>query len=814
MNINLKDESNFLEITRLTLNTKIKDMLALTSVILCNKSTHIEVYSLKLNYLKTISLNTYTNAIIRLTGKLFILVSSDSYIISRLTGDYSDIEFTQISYHKISLPLFTGYYFCNNILILYSFKNIRIYQLVNNRLVENDTPNDFEYYKILFINVQGNILNIIVKDIEDTTILLKYSVSNNRLVLNKKIKKMCTSVFAYNKGYIFIGEGIIWYEEDNKKISESEFGNTRVKSSIIYKDELILSMEDDELITIRCSSSSSLINIKVYNINTFDFLINVDGNILGHSLSGKCHLFELTNKIDIICSLDSICELSKCMELDKSLVFYNTKYKSTLTNLIRCHKTKYLDNAKDITSFYIFKNILILTYSDRTDFIDTSSLSTVKYSIELQFLNFHEYNDILYANSSTILYKINFGTDLVLEEVFVGDDILICSFYKDKFVCYTSNSILQTNSGTLYLEDVSCILYSDMIYISTYNDQYIVFDDLLQEVYRSKAPTYIFGIVHKIEGLFRNIFYDIKNVLWEVNFDKITRLGLYEDIKKLASGDKLYLIGKYLVIFEENKALDLLDINHMVIYNRELYIYIKNEINKLNVQENSGYNYKHEHNNYVYMNKSDNNLLVVDTKGILKFKKSSQKITKCIDRGDIKGIYSSSKKVYSLLNDKKLYTFSYKNMTLTQEIFTKDVINIHKKNIKVCYNEIIINNEVVPYSTGVIKSTFMKGDEILIIDLFKGFYIYNILNKEWFYFPSGKYSLGYLYNSRYIILSEEQNIVVYDRSLMKTTKFCINERLVCISECSLELNKECLYCVTEGNSVWRIYLNEISEKMY
>ncbi|KAK6089202.1 hypothetical protein P3W45_001803, partial [Vairimorpha bombi] len=495
----------------------------------------------------------------------------------------------------------------------------------------------------------------------------------------------------------------------------------------------------------------------------------------------------------------------KCMELDKSLVFYNTKYESTLTNLVQCFKTKYLDNLKDVKLFYIFNNILILAYSDRTDFFDTLDLSNVKYSMESQVLNFHEYNDILYLNSSSILYKMNVIGDKLLEEVFVCDDILICSYFKDKFVCYTSDSILHTNSSTLNLEDLSCILYSDMIYVSTYNDQYIVLDDSLKEIYRRKAPTYIFGTVHNVEGSFRNIFYDINSVLWEVNFDKVIKLGVYEDIKKMVSADRLYLLGKYSVLFEENKTLDLLDINHMVIHNRELYVHTKNEINKLKIQENLDYKYTHEYNNYVYMNKSDDNCLVVDNKGILTFKKSSHKITKCVDRGDIKGVYSSSKKVYSLLTNKKIYTFSYKNMTLTQEIFTKDVINIHKKNIKVCYNEIIINNEVVPYTTGVIKSTYMKGDEILIIDLFYGFYIYNIRTKKWFCYPSGKYNLGYLYKSRYIILSEEDNIVIYDRSRMKTTKYHINENLVCISERSLELNKECLYCVTKGNSLWKIY---------
>lgn len=815
-----------MKISKITQNTKIIDLIIMSKVILCNKATHLEIYDFNLSLLSTLNLSFFVKKIIKFTEDILIFVGSCKYEIIVLECDINNNFFNlvRIGGQNEDLVDFTKYHVWSNIIVLYDYKTFFVYYFCKDKLVQECIPNDIDFFKLLHFDFCGNILNVVARDIEDTTYVLKY---NNKLVLTKKLKKPCTSIFSFCQGTLFIGDGIIWYEINNKKVSESEFGNTKVKSYAVLSSCLILSMWDDELIKINICEDLA-IHVKVYKMNSFDELHKVKNYLLGHTRCGVCYLFTfINNDLKIIQSIDSVSNLSKSFYNDKKLYFYNNKFKSILSNFQHCELIKYttISNLRD---FYIFQDIFIAVKEDATEFYNFSlKNSSFDLCSDLKPLNFnvqgfYEFDNSLFFYSKKKIIRL---TQKKLKTYEFTEEILFCSFFEDNFVCYTSCGKIKTKNFIKECLEVSCILlYNNLIYFSTYNDEFFTFDLSLNEISRVKQFAFRMGIV--INNLL--CFIDMNNVLflYSVQNCNFTRIGQFDEIYKMVCTNNLFLIGKYTVMcnesFSEKTTLDIKNIQAIHFYKNNYYVFLKDTvfIVKFTI---STYKYQHDKNIFQFVHKEGSKICSIDYNGTFKYKKINKKscVQKMLDNTNIlSGEYKN--KVYTFLTDEKMFRFNTRTKNLTQESCNNNLIAF-SGGIKVSYNELSVDKKIIKYDKGAIKNVCIKEDKILIVDFFYGAYLYDINNgwtslinkgidcyenkrqklQDYRKLIKKKYYLSYIWKD-YYLLSDDENIIAINSKSGVICSFKINEKVVCFSEDSLEVNASVLYCVTEGNCVWKI----------
>ncbi|WUR03568.1 WD40 repeat domain-containing protein [Vairimorpha necatrix] len=816
-------------ISRIQKNTKISDMTNIGKIIICNKSTHLEFYDTKLSFLSSLSLDFYTYKLVKYSENILILIGKNKYQICNFEYSINKKVYNlkKINLENVNIKYYEKYHVWSNLVIFYSDEGLKMYHFTKDRLLEDDVPNDLDFFTLLHYDFCGNILNIVARDVEDTTYILRY---NNKFSLTKKIKKSCMAIYAFNQGYILINEGLVWYEINNKKVAETEFGNTKITSSVIYEGNLILSMKDNELIKISVENENMII-VKVFELNTFNNLVLVDNLILGHTTCGYCQIFNIKNdEIEIIQSLDSISNLNRSIYNDKRLYFYNDKFMSMLSNFQMC-KTVNITDCTNLQSFYFFRGIFISTYENLTEFRDfdlSSNIISSELSANIESLNynvtgFYEYDDTLYFYSKSKIHKLKDKMDVID----LNEDILLCSFDQDKFVYYTEEGKLKCGGHSLEIFDISCIIYyKNNIYVSTYNNEFSIYDSSLDLISRNKKDTFLMSTIHRGNLYFLDTE-DFLNV-YDVEMNAFTCALKFDSVKNMISSDHLFLLGTFTVKLSDPTSqatfLDLKNIKFIQKYQDIYYILVKGKLYRVTFSDLS-YKYISNNNKLLCMDKKGSKIFSVDTNGLLKYDNFAKNydILKHHSNSTLR-LLEYKNKEYSMLTNDNIIRFNTKTKTLSQECINRKIIYCDQR-IKVYYNEFTVDKKIIKYEKGIIKDACVKGDMILFIDYFKGFFIYDLVNEEWLDLTTNyeedkenykkrhksvksslfktKYNSGYIWNNK-IILSAEGKIVTLDLKPNIIEIYEVDEEIVCFTENSLEINKSILYCLTVGNSIWKL----------
>ncbi|EQB62310.1 hypothetical protein NAPIS_ORF00116 [Vairimorpha apis BRL 01] len=536
-----------MEITRLSNNTKILNTIYIKDYIFCNKSYSVEIYSKLLELVYSLPTSEYIKLIIKYSEDVLIFFNNDDqYCFLSFNGKnineflkynllYNDEKFKNVFnnlkfYGKLCLENFKYHYIYKNTIVMYNKKFIKFFKVCNYEIIEDDSPNDLHFYNLVFISINSN-LNIIVRDVEGSIFYLKYSFSEQNIpILNKKLKNV-------------INDNTIWYEVNNKKVCTSEFGNCFVVSSLLYKDYLVLSMEDGEIIYIRLFENAFEIEIYQY-MNSFENMHVIGNHIFGFSSVGVSCLF---NKENLVSKIDSICDLNNVKNDNFKLTFSNERYTYTLTNMIRTEIDKFAKEKVEI--FFLFENLLICSYKNRfTINLQNKVIHDEKYSIR----EFYECDRMVFFNS------------LLLDENFV--------------LQYKKNKQIKTNLN------ISCILYNVDIYVSTYNNQFIILNKDLKEIQNFSYITFIIGVPNN-------------NILYLYGTDEnLYKFETIKNEKKLLENIKIYN-------FTRKNTKYLYNDRMIKVYNKDDYGLIK--LNKKKFTKNA----KDFYNKDNKFNESENKLI-------------------------------------------------------------------------------------------------------------------------------------------------------------------------------------------------------------
>lgn len=835
-----------MEITRLSNNTKILNTIYIKDYIFCNKSYSVEIYSKLLELVYSLPTSEYIKLIIKYSEDVLIFFNNDDqYCFLSFNGKnineflkynllYNDEKFKNVFnnlkfYGKLCLENFKYHYIYKNTIVMYNKKFIKFFKVCNYEIIEDDSPNDLHFYNLVFISINSN-LNIIVRDVEGSIFYLKYSFSEQNIpILNKKIKKWCSCIFEYKEGFLVINDNTIWYEVNNKKVCTSEFGNCFVVSSLLYKDYLVLSMEDGEIIYIRLFENAFEIEIYQY-MNSFENMHVIGNHIFGFSSVGVSCLF---NKENLVSKIDSICDLNNVKNDNFKLTFSNERYTYTLTNMIRTEIDKFAKEKVEI--FFLFENLLICSYKNRfTINLQNKVIHDEKYSIR----EFYECDRMLYFYTKFKIYilsKLNkqrvFFNSLLLDENFVlqykkFEEILICKFFKHDFIILDiQNNLLTRNKQIKTNLNISCILYNVDIYVSTYNNQFIILNKDLKEIQNFSYITFIIGVPNN------NILYlygtDENLYKFETIKNEKKIIGKYKNVKNLVCiNNDLFIITNE-NCFINNYLLNVF-FNYIVYYNGVYYI-SKKGIYFLDISKPCSYNFTRKNTKYLFndrmikvYNKDDYGLIKLNKKKFTKnakdfFNKDNKfnESESLIFETCIKKCIQFDKKKYYILTKNLIYLICAisKKIKILKKININDCIDmrIHKdKLIYYTHNEIFDDGEKIIYYKGIIETIDINYNIILIVDKFKGFSVYGLDGSFRAKIYDEKWILGCIYKFKeeiFYILSNNKHIFVFvfsdnTKKFNLRKKFKINDKIVNFSQQSLDINEKCVYCLTSCNSLF------------
>lgn len=812
-------------------------------------------------------------------------------------GDSNDI------YSNSSL--ISSMVFKDLLLIFTSDGDVLIYTIKKDRLIFDDFPNDFKYLDILDCSSDGMYLVFLVKDIEKNISILKYFSEDGKLHLKNKISREDSiqkksahdgvllegikNLDILRNGYLSIGRDILVYE-DGDTIT-TEFANTFVKSKCHFGNKMLYSMEDGELIqveilnkkinrskssqnlhstvdtTIESSKTPKKIHVTILKKFTegSNFLNAINKNTILMGNGSSIKMIQIENSIIVKA------ERIKCSDSVQGVSYSRGNYylwdnrrvfkmgyslESSFEDIYKMENTVY--------RFLVLGSILIVGYKDRGAIIRNKSecllvtdkiLNIAKESSSvIQGVRSQSEQISVYFNTKDEIY---FFTDVEGIMRMKCKDILLSSFYSGRALVYTIDRRLkiidlqrQMVIKELRIEyEVSTILYKDFVYISTYDNHFIVMNDDLKTLKNIQEETFIHSITISDRLFFSNTYNVVKECL--VIENDATFMDIYSShypISSLSSlDDSLLIISEDTVIFNlTNLTKYRISISGIsgACFDKLYHFSKGRKIITCNLANEPAYTF-YIHKSINTARKGVNNIVTYLPEKEIALCSGKNKYTTTICRNNttlvkinnfksINGVlsgdrfsiagYTTNESLVVDLNDKcrggilNLESDDRINLLIKEK---DEVVNISKsENNLLLFNSNSIflyrKNLTKPIKFNIdctIHKVYFHREHILILDYFRSFYLLKYSPRNDSFSIESSPNLPYKFNNglltdKLILVSTLRDLYVFDRQTMKVIgTYHLGNDIISIQPNSLEIDSsESIYIFTSNTSTFLLTL--------
>lgn len=784
------------------------------------------------------------------------------------------------------------------LLIFTSGGDVLVYSVNKDSLVFDDFPNDFKYLDVLDYSTDGMYLVFLIKDIEGNISILKYFSEDGRLNLKSKMSKGDSlhkksaheglllegikNLDILRNGYLSIRKDFLVYEDGDT--TTTEFGNTFVKSKCHFGNKMLYSMEDGELIQIeilnkkinKSRSSQNLNSVTDSAIETilapkkiqvtilhkftegFNFLTVIDKNTV---LMGNRNLIEL-----VYIENSTLTKVNKlrCSDEIQGVSFSKGNY--YLWDNRRIFKMGYsLETTfKEITKmestiyrFLIIDSLLIVGYKNRGAIIRDKDEC---FSVTGKILNIskaslatdedHFNNQLIYFNTKDEIYFLNDVDNIKRVEC---KNILLSSFHSGRVLVYTIDRRLKLidlqckkNIKEVQIDlEISTIIYKDFVFISTYDNHFVIMNSELDIIEDVQEETFVHSINIKEKLFFSNSRNVVKECIFDQNrvyFNEIYRSDY--PISSLSSlGDSLLIISEESVIYNlTNLTRHRIAISGIsgVCYDKYYHFSKGRKIITCRLADEPTYNYfLHK---YIKSTRNGTNNIInfLPEKEVAICRdeiKNTTRISKNnVDYVKINNFYSINGSVYGdgfvcagytsnegyIIYCKEKYKGKIQNIEndkrcqiLLKEI--EEVVNIYQSEDRlILYNSNNIfyfrKNLINPVKFNIdctIHKVYIYKDYVLILDYFRSFFLLEFSSKHNSFSIISSPYLSYKFNNglvtdKFIVVSTKRDIFVFDRMTTKFIKtYHLGNDIVAIKSNSLETDTlESIYIFTSNSSTF------------
>lgn len=496
------------------------------TLVAINRGRAIDICDGMLNPVDTIHPNSYTTLVVSLAFREIrglLLVNRDGeYVVTS--------EGSVVARGRMPQPLsYTRYVrFNRNLVFIAEDGSVAVSGVDSNGLVFDDDVNDFNYYRILDVLSRKNDLMFLLEDISGDVFLARYNTNPAKigLVLKEKtvLKRGIRFMRTMEDGVLFLGNGRAYYYAEGRFVTESEFANPGPMSSIWTSRGAVVSMEDGEMVRVSLERSMDggeerqALKISVVgNMGTwFNSMIHLEKDVYYcGSRAGNSYCLKMDEEVRVVREFEN--------EVPGGLVYFGDGFKyvgrasvKEMTYRIDLPVESRHEFPKAIRRFGMFGGYYVVSYVNEGKIFGPAMI--VEKSFD-EILNIHIWRHC-YFNTREHIFCLKDKDLAALED----KGIILSSYHEDRCVIFTEERRLKM----IYLEtmsqassaacpyEVSLLYLSSYLFVSTYNNEFVVLDRMLEVVWRGEHRT----LKTSCSVGSRAFFGDMEGVVYEMEVER------------------------------------------------------------------------------------------------------------------------------------------------------------------------------------------------------------------------------------------------------------------------------------------------------
>ncbi|ELA48497.1 hypothetical protein VCUG_00106 [Vavraia culicis subsp. floridensis] len=441
-----------------------------------------EIVAGKLKKIGDLQLGSFVVSIIPIESKKFVLISldnqyvvfSDQKVVKR--GRVSKERFWRVE-NKIQKCVYSN----GKIVILFNNNKLSIMHVASNSIKIDDNLKDLLAYNVYDILVHKNEIVALLGDIEGKTYIHHYLFKENKKGIMFKDRKIMSNahriLMASDKLYVF-RDGMVTIIDDDNHV-DMQFANPSMINGIEYKNGLLLTMEDRELVYI-CDKVSILHRFS----DTIDCVVPTNDLLFGLSFYGHSILFQIQNTVTVTDTLENVSQPTN-LHFRKDLHFLSgMNFNNSMCEMsykIPVEYEEHINFPKIVKRSWRYDEYLIVSFLNEGLIMRGK---TVWEKIgEIQ--NLKVLDNCCVFNTKTHIYKLTTfltakeSKNIVLSDI--GDDHVVVYTDSQEIDVYdTQNFFLRC--AIVFNAEISLIkCVSDLVMVSTFdNKMHILSKDLVK----------------------------------------------------------------------------------------------------------------------------------------------------------------------------------------------------------------------------------------------------------------------------------------------------------------------------------------------
>lgn len=536
-------------------------------------------------------------AIIPMRYNNYMLVSKDNQFV--IMKDDQLIKRSNINEDKKSriINKLKKYVFNEDyIVFLFDNNKLAVIYLINDNIRIKEQIKDLIAYTVLDISLNRSELICLVSDTEMKTYIHRYNLKENAKDFVFKERKAFNTAFRIGQARDFL---LIFRKNQisilgNEQQCEIQSANPTFLNGISWKDGYLAIMGDQELVFI---TKEKIKIIKKFN-NVINEIMYVNGLLFGRSFHGNSVLFSITEDVTIFDQLENISFL-RDLQFQKGLHFLSGKdqnnFECTLKYRIPVKNSIYYNFNKIIKKFWIYNNLIFISYVNNSVIIKNNKvLETTDEILNFKVFGnsclFHTYNKIIKHTDHVIKSKI---PGILLSDI--NENEIFIYTKKKELILFDCNSMKIIQMKEIKNEVSAVKKINDNFAISTFNDEFILFDRKFMIIEKIEIPT-----IGHCEQLNENIliFNTLLGSIGILDLKVFKTKSLLEShymngIIKFKNGVIFY--GEETIFIDENLfcvSVDLRKINSAFKSGRHYYVCMEKRILKVKLATNAEFRIK------------------------------------------------------------------------------------------------------------------------------------------------------------------------------------------------------------------------------
>ncbi|ELQ76456.1 WD40 repeat containing protein [Trachipleistophora hominis] len=437
----------------------------------------------KFHKIGELQLGSFVVAVIPIENKKFVLISLDNQYV--VVNDQKVVKRGRVSkerFWRVENKIQKCVYANGKIVILFNNNKLSIMHVASNSVKIDDNLKDLLAYNVYDILVHKNEIIALLGDIEGKTYIHHYVFKENKRGIVFKDRRIMSNAYrilmANDRLYVF-RDGVVTVIDGDSHV-DMQFANPSMINGIEYKNGLLLTMEDRELVYI-----SDKVNILHRFSDTIDNIVPTSGLLFGLSFYGHSILFTIDNAVTITDALENVSQPTN-LHFRKNLHFLSgMNFNNSMCEMsykIPVKYEEYINFPKIVKRTWKYNEYLIVSFLNE-GLIMKNKTAWEKVG-EVQ--NLRVLADCCVFNTKTHIYRLT--TFLTAKE---SKSIVLSDIDDERVVVYTDTkeidvydvNTLVIRCSTAFDAEISLIKWvSEMVLISTFDNQMYVLDKELAKI--------------------------------------------------------------------------------------------------------------------------------------------------------------------------------------------------------------------------------------------------------------------------------------------------------------------------------------------